>query len=110
MTETEAEPALVLYPHFQSTVIPGWLDKFFKHRHRATAHLSNLIVLSPNPEWVKTLPNAKLPDRSDFRLFGDNTKARVAAWSTAVKESERLRDEFTGWVGGRLPINVQPLA
>ncbi len=109
MTETAAEPALVLYPHFQSTVIPGWLDKFFKHRHRATAHLSNLIVLSPNPEWVKTLPNAKLPDRTDFRHFGDDTKARVAAWSTAVKESERLRDEFTAWVGGRLALDVQPL-
>ena len=30
---------LVLYPHFQKTVIPGWLDKALKHRHRATAHL-----------------------------------------------------------------------
>ena len=109
MADSAAEPALVLYPHFQSTVIPGWLDKFFKHRHRATPQLSNLIVLSPNPEWVKTLPNAKLPDRTDFRFFGDDTRARVAAWSRAVKESERLRDEFALWVAGRLPIDVQAL-
>jgi hypothetical protein len=104
------EPALVLYPHFQQSVIPGWLDKFFKHRHRATAALANVIVLSPNPEWIKTLPNAKLPDRADFKLFGDDVQGRVQAWSRALVESERLRDEFAAWVAGRSPIDVQPLA
>ena len=33
---------LVLYPHFQPTVVPGWLDKGLKHRHGATARLSNV--------------------------------------------------------------------
>ncbi|HEY1392257.1 MAG TPA: phospholipase, partial [Methylibium sp.] len=51
---------LVLYPHFQQSVVPGWLDKAFKHRHRATPFLDNVIVLAPAPEWVATLPNAKL--------------------------------------------------
>jgi hypothetical protein len=101
---------LVLYPHFQKTVIPGWLDKAFKHRHRATEHLDNVVVLSPNPEWVKTLPNAKLPDRSDFKHYGDDVAARVKAWSRAVQESQRLRDEFAAWVEGRLEIEVQQLA
>jgi hypothetical protein len=91
-------------------VIPGWLDKFFKRRHRATAALANVIVLSPNPEWIKTLPNAKLPDRADFKLFGDDVQGRVQAWSRALVESERLRDEFAAWVAGRSPIDVQPLA
>ena len=27
---------LVLYPHFQPTLIPGWLDKGLRHRHGAT--------------------------------------------------------------------------
>ena len=40
---------LVLYPHFQKTVIPGWLDKALKHRHRATAHLDRVVLLSPRP-------------------------------------------------------------
>jgi len=105
----EPEPALVLYPHFQQSVIPGWLDKFFKHRHRATAALSNVIVLSPNPEWIATLPNGKLPDRADFKFFGDDVAGRVKAWSRALTESERLRDEFAAWVGGRAQIDVQPL-
>ncbi len=101
---------LVLYPHFQKTVIPGWLDKAFKHRHRATEHLDNVVVLAPDPEWVKTLPNAKLPDRNDFKHYGDDVAGRVKAWTRAVQESERLRDEFADWVGGRLQIEVQALA
>jgi hypothetical protein len=102
-------PALVLYPHFQQSVIPGWLDKFFKHRHRATAALSNVVVLSPNPEWIRTLPNAKLPDRADFKFFGDDVQGRVKAWSRVLAESERLRDEFAAWAAGRAHIEVKPL-
>ena len=100
---------LVLYPHFQKTVIPGWLDKAFKHRHRATERLDNVVVLSPDPEWVKTLPNAKLPDRGDFKAYGDDVAGRIKAWTRAVQESQRLRDDFAGWVEGRLQIEVQPL-
>jgi hypothetical protein len=104
------DPALVLYPHFQQSVIPGWLDKFLKHRHRATAQLSNVVVLSPNPAWVATLPNAKLPDRADFKFFGDDTAGRVRAWGRAVRESERLRDEFAEWARGGPGLAAQPLA
>jgi hypothetical protein len=100
---------LVLYPHFQRTVIPGWLDKTLKHRHRATAHLDNVVVLSPSSAWVQTLPNAKLPDRGDFKHYGDDLDARVKAWSRAVRESERLRDEFAAWVGGSGVPDLQPL-
>ncbi|MEP7099202.1 MAG: phospholipase [Burkholderiales bacterium] len=105
----DGEPSLVLYPHFQQSVIPGWLDKFLKHRHRATAKLSNVIVLSPNPEWVATLPNAKLPDRADFKFFGEDTQARVKAWTRAVQEGARLRDEFAEWARGGPGLAAQPL-
>jgi hypothetical protein len=101
---------LVLYPHFQKTVIPGWLDKAFRHRHRATERLDNVVVLSPDPDWVKTLPNGKLPDRNDFKHYGDDTAARVKAWTRAVRESQRLRDEFAAWVSGAAVVEPQPLA
>ena len=103
------DPALVLYPHFQPTVIPGWLDKFLAHRHRATAALSNVVVVSPSPEWIATLPGGKLPARADFKRFGNDVAARVAAWSRAMRESERLRDEFAAWVDGRADVDVMPL-
>jgi hypothetical protein len=105
----DTEPALVLYPHFQKTVVPGWLDKTLARRHRATAHLDNVVLLSPNPQWASTLPNAKLPDRDDFKRYVDNPKARQAAWSRAVRESERLRDEFAAWLERGNAESVLPL-
>ncbi len=89
---------LVLYPHFQQAVVPGWLDKKLKWRHKATAFLDNTIVLAPNPEWVKTLPNGKLPDRTDFFTYGPDLSARVKVWNTAVAQSQQLVDEFHEWL------------
>jgi hypothetical protein len=89
-----AGEGLVLYPHFQREVIPGWLDKSLKGRHAASAFLDNVVLLAPNPAWVASLPRAKLPDREDFKHYGDDVPARAAAWRRAMAESERLRDEF----------------
>jgi hypothetical protein len=100
---------LVLYPHFQSTVVPGWLDKALKHRHRATQQLSNLVLLTPNPDWVKAvMPNAKLPDRNDFKSYGERIAERQSDWKKAVAESQRLADEFAVLVE-RGSVEVAPL-
>lgn len=99
---------LVLYPHFQKTVIPGWLDKMLKHRHRASAHLDNVVLLSPRPDWIATLPNGKLPDRSDFKAYGDDLSSRIAAWRRAVAESQRLAEEFARATASA-SIDAQPL-
>jgi hypothetical protein len=85
---------LVLYPHFQRTLVPGWLDKALRHRHRASARLANVVVLAPSPEWIATLPNAKLPDRGDFKAYIDDESGRMDAWRVAVRESARLAEEF----------------
>lgn len=90
---------LVLYPHFQATVVPGWLDKALKHRHAATARLANVVLLAPNPEWVKAaMPNGKLPDRGDFKAYGERVAERRRDWARAVAESQRLADEFAAAV------------
>ena len=100
---------LVLYPHFQQAVVPGWLDKSLKWRHKATAFLDNTIVLAPNPEWVKTLPNGKLPDRTDFFTYGSDLSARVKVWNITVAQSQQLVDEFSAWIHHPDPLNVHPL-
>jgi hypothetical protein len=100
---------LVLYPHFQQAIVPGWLDKGFKWRHGATHFLDNTIVLAPDREWVKTLPNGKLPDRTDFPRYGTDLKSRMAAWSIAVSASARLADEFAQWVERPDLSRVEPL-
>ena len=103
-----AGEGLVLYPHFQRTLVPGWLDKALRHRHRATARLANVVLLSPNPEWVATLPGGKIPDRSDFKAFGDDVDARMRAWERATAEAARLADEFAALVR-RDSVEATPL-
>ncbi len=101
---------LVLYPHFQAQVVPGWLDKPWKRRHRFSPALDNMIVLSPDPEWVRSLPGAKLPDRNDIQRFGDDDAARRKAWRRALAESQRLADDFEACVSGSSDWDVKILA
>jgi hypothetical protein len=100
---------LALYPHFQSAVVPGWLDKSLRHRHRTTPALDRLVVLAPNPVWVATLPGGKLPDRSDFKRYGADLKGRQAAWRGAVLEGQRLADEFAALVESGSTIEAEAL-
>jgi len=97
--QNDPKPAwLVLYPHFQQTVVPGWLDKSLKWRHKATPALDAMVLLAPNPEWVRTLPNAKLPDRQDFVHYAHDPAQRMRLWRAAVSASEQLAEEFSAWV------------
>jgi hypothetical protein len=100
---------LVLYPHFQKSVVPGWLDKQLKWRHKTTSFLDNTVVLAPNPEWVKTLPNGKLPDRQDFSTYGQDLQSRVKVWLAAVSASEQMADEFAAWLRQPQMSEVQNL-
>ena len=100
---------LVLYPHFQPRIVPGWLDKAWHSRHRASKHLDNLVVLAPHPGFVERLPNAKLPDRQDFRDLRDDDVGRERIWRIALAESTRLADDFARIVERGGPIDAQPL-
>ncbi|MFZ4285766.1 phospholipase [Variovorax sp. HJSM1_2] len=88
---------LVLYPHFQQAIVPGWLDKTLHWRHKPSAFLDNMLVLAPAPEWVATLPNGKLPDRHDFVRYADDLQGRIKVWGQAVAASQQLADEFAEW-------------
>ena len=102
---------LVLYPHFQQQVVPGWLDKGLRWRHRATRALDAMVLLSPDPAWVReALPHGKLPDRQDFLRYGADTAARARSWGAAVAASRQLADEFAQWLArGCPPDAVEPL-
>ncbi len=102
-------PGLVLYPHFQPRIVPGWLDKPWPRRHRASPSLANVVVLAPGAEWLRGLPRGKLLDRSDFKAYGDDRAARQRDWRRAVAESQRLADEFAERVAVSRPIDALPL-
>ena len=107
--ESNAGAGLVLYPHFQQAVVPGWLDKRLKWRHGATGFLDNMLLLAPSPEWSQSLPNGKLPDRSDFTHYGNDLPGRVKAWKAAAKASEQLADELQEWLLKPDMGRVEPL-
>ena len=102
-------PGIVLYPHFQKQVVPGWLDKALKWRHKATPFLDSMLLLAPDPDWVGRLPNGKLPDRTDFTRYADDLPGRMQAWTAAARASEQLASEFADWLQRPDPAQVQAL-
>jgi hypothetical protein len=68
-----------------------------------------MVLLAPDPQWIQTLPNRKLPDRSDFTRYGNDLAARVKVWTQAVSASEQLVDEFAAWVEKPDMSKVSPL-
>ncbi|MDX1668160.1 MAG: patatin-like phospholipase family protein [Limnobacter sp.] len=89
---------LVLYPHFGPKVVPGWLDKFLKKRKANPQWMSNVLLICPSAEFIDSLPDRKIPDRSDFKRYGLDHDSRIRNWRAAIAESERMAEEFGNWV------------
>lgn len=84
----------VLYPHFTDRVIPGWFDKPLRWRRANAHHLRRVVLVSPSPAYLASLPHGKLPDRSDFQRYRGDNAGRERYWRQTIAESERLGDEF----------------
>ncbi len=93
----QRDPGLVLYPHFSDYLVPGWLDKSMPWRRARDAALDNVVLVSPSPSFLATLPHGKLPDRGDFKRYGQDHAGRAGDWGRAVAESERLAEAFARW-------------
>jgi hypothetical protein len=100
---------IVLVPHFQQHLIAGWLDKALHWRHKSTAFLDNVVVLAPTVDWIRTLPNRKIPDRQDFHTYADDFSGRVKVWGHAVNQSGQLTQEFKNFVDNQEEITIQSL-
>ena len=98
---------LVLYPHFVDRIVPGWLDKGMPWRHARGEWLENVVLVAPSREYVAKLPYGKLPDRNDFKRFGD--AERIKYWRAAISESERLGEEFLRFAERPDPSKILPL-
>lgn len=98
---------LVLYPHFSSTVIPGWFDKRVPWRRVDLKNFENVVLVVPSKEFVAELPFGKIPDRTDFETL--DYSSRVAYWKTVLEQSKRLADDFAALVESGAGIDdVQP--
>jgi len=104
---------LVLYPHFGTQIVPGWLDKTLPWRRahigRNSSWLDNVVLLSPTTAFLQTLSRSKLPDRNDFLYYGLNHDFRILNWKLAMGEGARLRDDLAEFIAKPDPARVQPL-
>jgi hypothetical protein len=87
---------LVLYPHFSSTVVPGWFDKKLPWRKVNPDHYKNVVLVVPSKEFIAKLPYGKIPDRKDFEVLDYNS--RIKYWSTVLAMSKQLADDFSALV------------
>ena len=87
-----ADEKLTLYPHFYDRIVPGWFDKKLGWRRPQPENVDRTVLISPSAEFVARLPNAKIPDRTDFTNY--SPKERIKAWRTCVKACEEMADEF----------------
>ncbi|WP_299798768.1 alpha/beta hydrolase [uncultured Shewanella sp.] len=82
---------LTLYPHFYSSLIPGWFDKSLPWR-KARRNYHNALIIAPTQEYLASLPYSKLPDRGDFKHL--QSDERIRYWQYSVAMSEVLAEEL----------------
>ncbi|MCW8834743.1 MAG: hypothetical protein OQJ99_00075 [Rhodospirillales bacterium] len=88
----EADDGIVFYPHYSDQIIPGWLDKHLPWRRAKRTATERMVLLTPSPRFVASLPGGRIPMRQDFMSMNDGD--RITYWRKAADESERLADEL----------------
>jgi predicted acylesterase/phospholipase RssA len=111
LTRSGARRRLVLYPHFNDFVTPGWLDKHLPWRRKARNHpwMDDVLLVAPSQAFLSTLPNGKLPDRKDFYRYGQDHAGRIRDWERAIAECERFAEALLAWLLRPDPSLLKPL-
>ncbi|MDP5070748.1 MAG: patatin-like phospholipase family protein [Congregibacter sp.] len=87
-----AEQPLILYPHFRGDLTTGWFDKLLPWRRQRSPSAANLILICPSDDFVASLPDGKIPDRSDFTRM--SAPKRLGYWQTCIERSRELAEDF----------------
>jgi predicted acylesterase/phospholipase RssA len=100
LTRSGPRRRVVLYPHFNDYVTPGWLDKHLPWRRKARNHpwLDDVLLIAPSRSFLATLPNGKLPDRKDFYRYGQDHASRIRDWERAIAECQRFAEAALTWL------------
>jgi Patatin-like phospholipase len=101
---------MVLMPHYTDHIIPGWLDKKLPWRKPTAANMAHVVMIAPTKEFVQQLPNAKIPDRSDFKHYFQKDRERFTAWDKVVEMCRPPAEAFMELIeSGRIRKEVQPI-
>ncbi|ROO29523.1 hypothetical protein SAOR_03480 [Salinisphaera orenii MK-B5] len=99
---------LVLMPHFDTRLVPGWFDKSLAWRRPRLA--TNTLLIGPGPGLRARLVDGRVPDRRDFHRYAGNDAGRLRAWRTAIDAGRIMRDAFVDLVEGADVLrHVKPL-
>lgn len=105
---TSEENRLTLFPHFFDHLIPGWFDKKLSWRQHHPDHTDRTLLVCPSAEFVARLPNAKIPDRSDFETMSPDLRRKV--WRSVISSCEELAEDLNNVLDkGELPARLEPL-
>ena len=105
-----SDEEIVLMPHYSDRIVPGWLDKKLTWRKPAADHMANVVMVAPTKEFVQQLPNAKIPDRTDFKTYFQKDRKRFDAWDRVVEMCRPPAEAFMDLVAsGRIKEKVQPM-
>lgn len=88
------EDGYTLFFHYQERIIPGWFDKKFSWKKPPKGSLDRVIQVYPGPDFIRLLPDQRLPDRTDFITFVDDPGERIRRWDEVSRLSEILGEEF----------------
>ena len=88
------ENEIVLFFHHQERIIPGWLDKNITRRVPEPYTLNNVLMVFPTQSFIESLPDGKVPDRTDLITFINDQETRIKNWRKAVELSAPLGEEF----------------
>lgn len=97
-----AGDGLILYPHFGSDMITGWLDKFLPWRRNNASALDKVVVICPSDAFIASLPGSKIPDRRDFTQL--DTDTRMKHWLHTIERCKTMADEFNRQIEGSNPL------
>jgi len=85
---------IVLFPHFSSRVIPGWLDKHISWRTPNREFFSNTVLVAPSKKFIDSLSVKKIPDRTDFKTYVQRDSERLKYWNEVIAKSAIVGEEF----------------
>lgn len=106
----DAGGGVILFPHYEARVVPGWFDKPLPWRRARREHMRDVLVLAPSEEWLASLPNGRIPDRKDFYRYAGDDRGRMRDWRRATDATRALADDFLETVtSGTLTARLEPL-
>ncbi|MGC8658495.1 MAG: hypothetical protein ACP5U1_05420 [Desulfomonilaceae bacterium] len=101
---------LILFFHYQERISPGWFDKKLPWKKTSEKTLDRVLQIFPSAEFVKMLPDGKIPDRKDFTTFVKSPGERIRRWDKVCQLSELLAEEFMESIeSGRIRDRIEPL-